>query len=103
MRLLVAQPSWLWPDRASCLAPYSLQSIPKVFGVGPTGSPPRVRPVADKVPVLRLICDRDWSANTHRLKEIFRHKFRHPDATVGRGIAREIASVHSDPSVNAHK
>src|SRR5207247_6957184 len=71
--------------------------------IGPTGSPPRVRPVADKVPVLRLICDRDWRADADRLKEILRHELRHPNAAVGSGIAREIAGVHSDPSVNAHK
>src|SRR5947199_6740397 len=103
MRRLVAQPSWLWAGRASCLAPYSLQSTPKAFGVGPTGSPPRVRPAADKMPVLRLICDRDWRADADRLEEILRHELRHPDATVGGGIAREIASMHSNSSMNAHK
>src|SRR5438067_8155149 len=71
--------------------------------IGPTGSPPRVRPAADKMPVLRLICDRDWRADADRLEEILRHELRHPDATVGGGIAREIASMHSNSSMNAHK
>src|SRR5205809_3860456 len=71
--------------------------------IGPTGSPPRVRPAADKMPVVRLICDRDWRADADRLKEILRHELRHPDATVGSGIAREIAGMHSNSAVNAHK
>src|SRR5213082_1785968 len=103
MSWLVAQPFWLWVAWASSLAPYSLQSILKAFGVGPTGSPPRARPVADKVPVLRLICDRDWRADADRLKEILRHELRHPDAPVGSGIAGEIAGMHSNSSMNAHK
>src|SRR5438046_3190493 len=55
------------------------------------------------MPVLRLICDRDWRADADRLEESLRQELRHPNAAVGSGIAREIASMHSDPSVNAHK
>src|SRR5438552_1470669 len=50
-----------------------------------------------------LIRDRDRSADANGLKEIFRHEFRHANATVGSRIARKISSVHSHASVNAHK
>ena len=55
------------------------------------------------MPVLPLVSYRDWRADAHRFKEVLCHEFRHPDATVGSGIARQIARVHSDSSVNAHK
>ena len=50
-----------------------------------------------------LVSDGDWRADANRLKEIFRHEFRHPDATVGSGVAREVAGMHSNSAVNAHK
>src|ERR1700720_173527 len=51
----------------------------------------------------QLISDCDWRADADRLEEIFRHEFRHPDAAVGSGIAREISGMHSHSSMNAHK
>jgi len=51
----------------------------------------------------QLISDCDWRADADRLKEIFRHEFRHPDATMRSGITREISGMHSNSSMNAHK
>ena len=68
-----------------------------LIGCDQTGKMP-IGPT-DKIPLLPLVSDRDWRADAHRLKEVFRHEFRHPDATVRSRIAR----VHSDSSMNAHK
>ncbi len=51
----------LWVDRAFCRVTMLLQSAPKAFGVGPTASPRRVRPAADKMAVLRLRARRSSS------------------------------------------
>jgi hypothetical protein len=51
----------------------------------------------------RLIRDHDRSTGRNRLEEILRHKLRHPNATVGCGIARQITRVHSDTIDNAHE
>src|SRR5207244_623062 len=47
--------------RAFCPVTMLLQSAPKAFGVGPTASPRRVRPAADKMAVLRLRARRSSS------------------------------------------
>jgi len=55
----VARPSWLWGRQASCLSrewlvvgSLSCRDSAGETPARPTGSPRRIRPVADKMPVL---------------------------------------------------
>src|SRR4029077_18112976 len=91
---VVAQPSWRWIGRhLAWLLPAKINRQDACA----TGSPESA--FENK----QLISDCDWRADANRLEEIFRHEFRHPDAAVGSGIAREISGMHSNSSMNAHK
>jgi hypothetical protein len=58
---------------------------------------------ADVAAERRLRLDRHRGAGFDIVEEVLGHEFRHANATMGRGITRQIAGVHADPADDSHE